>query len=154
MHTECKLEQQAQQSTLSCRFHSPVEQLPQHFGHCYGLIAKHLAELHQQPAGPPFAIYRNMDMKNLDVEAGFPVASPLGGNGEIFQSSLPEGQIATSTHFGSYASVEETYNALMQWIGERELKPSGPPYEYYLNDPDDTPEDQLQTKVCMPVAGT
>jgi len=42
-----------------------------------------LNELGEKPLEAAFAAYYNMDMENLDVEMGFPVAKPLAGRGEI-----------------------------------------------------------------------
>ena len=73
----CELQEQPTRPTLSIRFKAPVQELPQHFGRIYGPIGQYLGQLGEQHAGAPFAIYYNMDMQNLYIEAGFPVHKPL-----------------------------------------------------------------------------
>ena len=77
MSYHCEVKEQPVQKTLSIRTRAAVQDLPQVFGEGYGAIAQYLGELGEQPIGPPFAAYYNMDMDNLDVEFGFPVARPL-----------------------------------------------------------------------------
>jgi effector-binding domain-containing protein len=60
-----------------------------------------LAERGVAPAGPPFFRYLVIDMeRELDVEAGVPVAEPVDGDGEVFAGELPAGRYATTTHTG------------------------------------------------------
>jgi len=80
MTLKCELKEQPAQPILSVRTMTSVHELPQELGRIYGAIATYLAEIGEQPSGAPFAAYYNMDMDNLDVEIGFPVARPLPVN--------------------------------------------------------------------------
>ena len=77
MSCQCEVKEQSAQKTLSIRTRAAVQDLPQMFEEGYGKIVQYLGELGEEPIGPPFAAYYNMDMKALDVEAGFPVAKIL-----------------------------------------------------------------------------
>jgi effector-binding domain-containing protein len=60
-----------------------------------------LAERGIAPAGPPFFRYLVIDMeRELDVEAGIPVAAPVDGDGEVLAGVLPAGRYAAATHVG------------------------------------------------------
>jgi effector-binding domain-containing protein len=60
-----------------------------------------LAERGVAPAGPPFFRYLVIDMeRELDVEAGVPVAAPVDGDGEVLAGVLPAGRYAATTHVG------------------------------------------------------
>jgi effector-binding domain-containing protein len=60
-----------------------------------------LAERGVAPAGPPFFRYLVIDMeRELDVEAGVPVATPVDGDGDVLAGELPAGRYATTTHVG------------------------------------------------------
>jgi effector-binding domain-containing protein len=60
-----------------------------------------LAERGVDPAGPPFFRYLVIDMeRELDVEAGIPVAAPVDVDGEVLAGLLPAGRYATTTHVG------------------------------------------------------
>lgn len=53
------------------------------------------------PAGPPFFRYLVIDMeRELEVEAGVPVAAPVAGEGEVVAGVLPAGRYAVATHVG------------------------------------------------------
>ena len=148
------IEQKEEQQVLSIRTRTAVQDLPKVLGQSYDLIVQYLCELGEAPAGPPFVGYFNMDMQDLDVEIGFPVTRPLPGKAEIQPSQLPAGNHATCLHSGSYKALEQTYNALQKFIAEGGHKPSGVAYEFYLNDPNETPEDQLQTQIVFPLEET
>ena len=73
----CDARYQPAQPVLSIRTHSPVGNLPQVLGQCFGKVIEYIVSLNEQPAGAPFVCYYNMDMQNLDIEIGFPVAVTL-----------------------------------------------------------------------------
>lgn len=73
--------------------------------------------------------------------------------GEIGVQTIEGGLYAVTTHHGSYTKLSDTYAALCgQWIPQRgyEIR-SAPSLEIYLNDPNDTPEDELLTDVHVPL---
>jgi effector-binding domain-containing protein len=149
MSYKCEVREQPAQPTLAVRTRTSVQELPQVMGQTYGIIAQYLGELGEQPAGPPFAIYHNDDMQDLDVEIGFPVARELPGEGDIQASEIPGGKRATCLYVGPYEEIEQPYNALGQWMGEHGYEASGVAYEMYLNDPGETPPEELQTQIVF-----
>lgn len=149
MPYDCQLLEQPFQPTLVVRARTPVANLPNLLGGAYGAVMQYLAEAQEPPAGPPFALYHNMDMADLDVEAGFPVARVLPGHGEVKASELPAGLAASCLHVGPYDKLSEAYAALGQWVQARGYEPTGVVYEVYLSDPGDTPPDQLQTQIVF-----
>ena len=147
----CEVKEQPAQLTLSVRTWTPVQDLPDVLGQAFGAVAHYLADLGEQPAGPPFTIYYNMDMQNLDVEMGFPVARGLPGKGEIQASQISGGKFATCLHTGPYSEVGQAYSALSAWMQENKHEPTGIAYEMYLNDPSETPPEALQTQIMFPL---
>jgi effector-binding domain-containing protein len=146
----CEIKQQPAQPTLAIRTRTSVQELPQLIGQAYGAIAQYLGELGECPAGPPFAAYYNMDMENLDVEMGFPVARPLAGRGEIQASEIPGGMVATCLYTGPYGDdMAPAYDALTQHVEEHGYETTGVVYEMYLNDPQETPPQALQTQIVF-----
>lgn len=134
------------QSVISKRTRTAVGGLPELMGKVYGMIAAHLTATGQFPAGPPFAAYYNMDMDDLDVELGFPVTSQLAGTDELQPCEIPGGRYAVCTHVGPYETLAPAYQAMSAWI-EENGHTSGVAYEYYLNDPQGTPPEALQTEI-------
>jgi effector-binding domain-containing protein len=149
MMPQPELMDQAAQPTLTVRARAAVQDLPQVLGKAYGAIAHYLGEVGQGPAGPPFVIYRNMDMQDLDVEMGFPVAQPIAGRGEIKASELPAGKVAACLYIGPYSDMASAYEALKRWIAERGHEPTGVVWEVYLSDPNETPPQELKTQIVF-----
>jgi len=126
-----------------------VNDLPQEIGKAYHQIAAYLNELGEQPAGVPFVAYYNLDMENLDVEMGFPVAKELPGQGNITPARMPAVRAATFTHIGPYRDMSAGYEAINHWLAEQKEEPTGVVYEYYYNSPAEVPETELMTKVLF-----
>ena len=126
---------------------------PALFGRVYGEIMQYLGELGEYPAGMPFAAYHNLDMQNLDIEVGFPVARKLDGRGEIQASEFPGGRLASVMHVGPYDALTSAYNALAQWVKEQGLEPTGVSYELYY-DPPETPPQDIRTEIIFPLKST
>ena len=151
MSYKCEVKKQPAQTTLAVCTRTSVQELPQVLGQAYGAIAQYLGELGEQPAGPPFVAYHNEDMQDLDVEIGFPVARELPGRGDIQASEIPGGKVATCLHVGPYAEIEPAYTALSEWMRENGHEATGVAYEMYLNDPQQTPPEELQTQIMFPL---
>ena len=154
MFIACELTELPNQAILSVRRRTPVQSLPQVIGEAYQSIARYLAKLGEQPSGPPFAAYYNMDIQDLDVELGFTVTESIPGDNDITSSKLPGGKAAKAVHLGPYCDVEPTYDALMQWIKDHGYEWTGVAYEFYINDPNDTPAAELQTEIFLPLRNT
>ena len=151
MEYKCEILEKTQQPILSIRSRTSVQDLPKVIGAVYGRLGAYLSEIGEYPVGAPFAAYYNMDMHDLDVEIGFPVARMLPASGEIQSSEIPAGEYATCHYTGTYQDIGPAYEALTQFIQQRARQPSGVAYEYYLNDPTETPPEELQTSIVFPL---
>ena len=146
-----ELRETTERDTMSVRTSTPVEKLSEVMGQVYGEIMQHLGPKGIQPAGPPFAIYYNMDMTNLDVEIGFPVATAVEGSGRVKPGKIPGGKAAVTIHVGPYEKIEEGYNSLAAFVKEMNLETESFTYEFYLNDPGAVPPEKLETEIYFPV---
>jgi effector-binding domain-containing protein len=151
MDFQCEIKEQTMQPTLTVRTRTPIDGLPQLLGESYGKIGAYLAELGEGPAGAPFAAYFNMDMLNLDVEIGFPVSKQIQGKGDIQASQVPGGKQGVALHTGRYGDIAPAYDALTEFVKEQGFEPTGVSYEFYLNDPEETPPEELQTQIVFPL---
>lgn len=151
MSYECKIIDQPAQPIASIRTHAAVQNLSQVLGQCYGTIAQYLGQIGQFPAGAPFVAYYNMDMQNLDLEIGFPVSGKIPGKDAVQPGEIPASKAVTCMHIGPYDKIAAAYEAMDQWIKANHVEPTGACYEFYLNDPQQTPPDALQTRIVFPV---
>jgi len=149
MPYECQAIERPSQLTLSIRTTGSMEALPQVLGSAYGALAQYLNELGEEHVGPPFVAYYNMDMQNADIEIGFPVSRRLPDHGQIRASEIPAGKVALCVHTGPYGDIVPAYDALAHWTEEHGYEPTGVAYEMYLNDPAETPAEQLQTQIVF-----
>ncbi len=107
------------------------------------------SEIH--PAGPPFSVYYNMDVSNLDVEIGFPVAEKFEGKGRIRAGKIPGVKAAVTLHVGPYEKIDEAYNRLSAFVKKQGLETESYCYEFYLNDPAETRPEELKTEIYFPL---
>ncbi|MCL4248415.1 MAG: GyrI-like domain-containing protein [Anaerolineae bacterium] len=151
MSYKCEVRVQVPKTTLTVRTRTPVSHLPQVLGQAFDEIMAYLGALGEQPAGPPFVVYHNMDMQNLDIEIGFPVSKRLPGKDRVQAGNLPEGRVATCLHTGPYSEIGQAYEALSKWVDENGYQATGTAIEIYLNDPEVTAPDKLQTQIVYPL---
>lgn len=144
----CEIKTLSAQPTVAMRFRSTLEDLPNHFSEAYGKVMDYLSDIGAEAGSFAYAKYNNMDMQNLDVEAGFPVYEPLANRGEIFASTIPAGTYAVCHYKGPYKETSRGYDELMRFMNEHGYAPGGPFYEWYLNGPDLPPQD-LKTDLVV-----
>jgi len=74
------------------------------------------------PAGAPFFKYNVIDMeRELEVEAGVPVAAAVDGDDHVVSGVLPAGRYATLTHVGHPGELAEVTKTLLDWAGGQGL---------------------------------
>jgi len=149
MSLKIELIERNEQSVLSVKTRAAVQELPKIIGESYAKIMTYLTELGEYPSGAPFVGYFNMDMNDLDLEIGFPVAKELAGRNDIVSSSIPKGKYVTCTHKGSYDDFETTYTEIMSWMTQNNYEMSGKSYEVYLNDPQTVAPSELLTEIFI-----
>lgn len=121
------------------------DQIARFLGRAFGSV---MASLGGQPVtGPPFARYE-VTSTGFSIEAGFPVAPGTSVNGEGQVIELPGGTVARTMHVGSYDQVSEAYQAIEAWFGENSRRPTGAPWESYLDGPEVAQPRTLVTWPC------
>nr|WP_321292972.1 GyrI-like domain-containing protein [uncultured Trichococcus sp.] len=138
-----------EQPTLIMKAVTPVGELPKILGKAFMEIVTHIMELGEQPVGPAFVGYFNMDMERLELEIGFPVSKALPGQGDILAGSIPAGKQVSCMYKGPYMEMPPAYEEIQKWIEDNGYKPLGPVYEHYYNSPEEVPESELLTKIVF-----
>ena len=136
-----------EQPVLSVKTITSVSDMPNVVGRVYGLVVNYIIEKGEEPIGPAFIAYYNMDMENLIVDIGFPVSKEIEGKNDIVLGYIPAGKKAIGFHKGPYGEIGLIYEQLTKFINEKGYEPTGVVYEYYYNSPDVIPESELLTKV-------
>ncbi|WP_244257948.1 GyrI-like domain-containing protein [Streptomyces sp. Tu 2975] len=97
-----------------------------------------------------------MGLYPLDLEERVGIAvgvqTPQGAGTPGLQFEvLPGGLVAETVHVGPYAQLRLAYNALFAAIHERGLRPPAPVREAYLVGPAEAPQEELTTRLVIPV---
>ncbi|GIG64218.1 MerR family transcriptional regulator [Phytomonospora endophytica] len=88
----------------------------------------------------------------LDLRDGMRVA--VGVRAPSPTLRLPAVDTVTTTHHGPYGGLPLAYHALLSWIGDRGLVPRAPVREEYLVAPGEAAEEELVTRISIPVEET
>ncbi|HEY6564499.1 MAG TPA: GyrI-like domain-containing protein, partial [Pirellulaceae bacterium] len=112
-----------------------VADLQTWMGPTYDTVARFLTAHHSDPAGPPFARFHQVDQERFRVDAGFPVPTPIEGDGDVQAMMLPGGRVATTLHVGPYDAMEPAYRAVAEWITAHHATADGDAWEIYFSDP-------------------
>jgi effector-binding domain-containing protein len=116
----------------------------------FGTIIGAIGTAGASPDGAPFLVYHDVLDEGAEgaVELCIPVTAGMAGSRE-----MPGATVASIVHRGPYAEIGPAYHVLTGWIEENGRKPSGPPREIYLNDPQTVTPDELLTEVQFPIEG-
>ena len=120
-------------------------------GEGYQKLLVYATQCGKQPAGVPYCKYTNPseDYMKFDIELGVPVSEALPEKDGIYMAKTCEGKAITAMHKGAYKDIEKTYAPMMEYLTANNLESTGAYYDYYLNDPADTSESELLTKVVF-----
>lgn len=141
MKPDIKIVEVEEQPTLSVRENADMSSIAEKMGRIFMEIFAFMQKQGIVPAGPPFSHYRDVFSEAtskgvFDMECGFPVSGPAEGEGHIKAGKLPGGKAVKAVHIGPYQTLSETYEAVMAWAKEKEIRLGDDMWEIYLTDPD------------------
>lgn len=116
-------------------------------------ISEYLKELGEVPTDIPFVAYPNYEAltaDNITLMVGFHIAKPLPEKDDIKLMMLPQRKVIFCMYRGKYEDMAPVYGEMIEWIKNSEYEDMKTSYEYYYNGPD-TPEENLLTKIIMPL---
>lgn len=76
-------------------------------------------------------VYRAGPTPLADIEFGVGVREPFAPVGRVVQSSVPGGEVATTTHWGDYAALGAAHDAVVTWCRENGRALAGVSWEVY-----------------------
>ncbi|MFP4023560.1 MAG: SRPBCC family protein [Thiohalospira sp.] len=119
----------------------------------YSTILNYLNTNGVEMSGMPIALYHTIDKEGyILLECGLPVNKKIKGNDRIKLIEIPAGKAITASHFGPYHTVKYTYEAVENYLSEKNMEISGSPWEMYLTDPLKEPDQsKWETKVYFPI---
>ena len=119
-------------------------------------LEKFIAQHEDLVSGTAFSIYHKWDMvKNrIAYTSGLPVKSiPAGLPADFISGTIPTTKVYTISHTGPYAHLGNAWSTLynMQQNKAFKLNKKVDPFEIYINNPADTPAEDLVTEVHFPI---
>ncbi len=136
---------------ISIRTRCSLEELPKFLTDAFKELGRYSRRNLVIPAGKPFVIYHSEEKTPMDVEVGFPVFRQGKGSEAAKKGVLPEGIYATTRHFGPYATMQESYKQLEEYIRDSEYTKTGLSIEVFRTNPGFTPPARLKTDIYFQV---
>ena len=101
--------------------------------------------------GQPMTIFTATDDTGFQFEAAWPVAAAPKNppRGDIQAGTSPEGHALKFVHRGSYDGLDNTYEAITNYLDERRMEAKDLFIEQYVTDPLTTDEDHLIVNVLV-----
>jgi effector-binding domain-containing protein len=104
-------------------------------------------------SGPAMTIYTSTDDTGFDFKAAVPLAeapkTPPGK--EIAVGQSPDGKVLKFVHRGSYDEMNQTYEAITNYLDEKGLDAKDLLIEEYVTDLLTAPQDMLVVNVLVPL---
>jgi effector-binding domain-containing protein len=90
-----------------------------------------------KPDGLPMTIFTATDDNGFDYEAAIPIAAPPKNppHGEFTIGQTPEGEALKFVHRGSYDDLDNTYEAITNYLDDKKLESKDMFIEEYVTDP-------------------
>jgi len=106
-----------------------------------------------QPSGPAITIYTQTDDSGFSFEAALPVAQTPKDppKGDIAVGPAPSGKALKFVHRGSYDAMDTTYEAITNYLDDKQLEAKDLFIEEYATDPVKTDPGKLVVNVFVPV---
>jgi len=115
------------------------------------LVMDAVGEQGLAPAGPLFTRYHRLG-EIVTLEAGIPLAQPIEPVGVIAASELPGGPALRTRYVGGREQLPQRSPELERYCSIHGMRAVGPPWECYIVDGRDTPDErEWVTEIYLPV---
>lgn len=141
-----------QRHVATIRLTATPDKMGETFGEVVPEVYRYLEKEGVAPSGPSFGIFHTYTDTEVGMEAGFPVDTPVKGEGRIMGGTLDAATFAVTWHEGPYSSIGEAHRALEAWIKENGREQAGPPWEVYWEGPGSGKSpSEFRTEVGYPI---
>ncbi|MCZ3365219.1 MULTISPECIES: GyrI-like domain-containing protein [Methanobacterium] len=93
----------------------------------------------------------NVDHEELHYEIGIPITGDVSGEGRIQIKKIPENQVVSTIHKGSYNKMNQVYHTLLEHAVKNGYLISGPATEIYINSTPEVLRNEVLVEVRFPV---
>jgi effector-binding domain-containing protein len=116
-------------------------------------LSEYLDKQGIKPSGALITIYTETDDTGFSFQAAAPVASApaTAPKGDIAVGKAPGGKALKFVHRGSYDSMDSTYEAITNFLDDKQLEAKDLFIEEYTTDPVKTDPNSLVINVFVPI---
>jgi len=116
-------------------------------------LNEYLAKQGIKADGPPMTIYTETDDTGFKFRAAVPVAAAPENppQGDIAIGEAPSGKALKFVHRGSYDAMDTTYEAITNYLDDKQLEAKDLFIEEYVSDPVTSDPDKLVVNVLVPI---
>jgi effector-binding domain-containing protein len=116
-------------------------------------LQEYLDKQNIKSSGPAITIYTQTDDTGFSYQAGLPIVqTPKDApKGDIAVGPMPSGKALKFVHRGSYDAMDSTYEAITNYLDDKQLEAKDLFIEEYTTDPVKTASDKLVINVFVPV---
>ncbi|WP_285427368.1 GyrI-like domain-containing protein [Streptomyces sp. ISL-1] len=131
----------------------PMADLRDFFDASFSALARTIGAQRIIMLSPAFGLYHGSPGETLDLEVGFVTDRAVQPEAGVVVGSLPGGQVARLTHFGSFDDLGSSWERLRSWMRARGLSAAEDRWETYVTQPSpDMDSRDLRTELHWPVA--
>lgn len=119
----------------------------------YKTLTEYLDKHGIKPSGTAITIYTEIDDNGFKFQAALPIAEPPKDppKGAIAVGPAPSGKALKFVHRGSYEAMDQTYEAITNYLDDKQLDPKDRLIEEYTTDIMKTPQEDLVVNIYVPV---
>lgn len=131
---------------------SDWEQVGPTFNHLFDEAFGYVAQNGGKVAGPPFDVWHDCEMPDMQVEAFVPLQSPIPGSDRVQVSEMPGiPTAACAVHHGPLSGISAAVQAVVAWTEANGCKITGPFREVYLEHQRDGDPNASVTEIQYPI---
>ena len=114
-------------------------------------VEAYVAKAGLKSDGQPMTIFTATDDKGFDYQAAIPLAEPPKAppSDGVQSGRSPDGRALKFVHRGSYDSLDDTYEAITNYLDSKRLESRNILVEQYVTDPTSTDEKNLVVEVLV-----
>jgi effector-binding domain-containing protein len=114
-------------------------------------VEAYVAKAGLKTDGLPMTIFTATDDKGFDYQAAIPLAAPPKDAplGEVQSGQSPDGRALKFVHRGSYDALDDTYEAIRNYLDDKGLESRNILIEQYVTDPASADEKNLVVEVLV-----
>lgn len=122
---------------VAIRVVATMDEMGNAMGEAYGKLMPLVGD---KMAGPPFAIWYKWEGEEFEFDNCIPVRGAVPVSGDVRSIKSYAGKVVSVTHTGAYETTYYSWEAIGEYMTTNNLESNGDPYEVYLTDPGQEPD--------------